>query len=187
MRRLRRAIRAIVIRHNHTPIRDNLVIQNALEMLQASLGLVIRHLVPRLIYSRETEVSILPHLAVLDAVDDEGRVASGVEGDFVGVVDGEGYSFAAEPVANIVCVTVEEGNTNTVPEDLRELVDERVDKVAGGLEAGAYRARAGGGIIDVYAESSLRGGKIQKVLEVIGGCGVVCDVLAFLLLNTLPP
>jgi hypothetical protein len=95
------------------------VIQNALEMLQTSLGLVIRHLVPRLIYSRETEVSILPYLAVLDAVDDEGRVASGVEGGFVGVVDGEGYSFAAEPVADIVCVAVEEGNANAVAEDLR--------------------------------------------------------------------
>ena len=140
MRRLRRAIRAIVIRHNLTPIRDNLVIQNALKMLQTSLGLVIWHLVPRLIYSRETEVSILPHLAVLDAVDEEGSVASGIEGGFVGVVDGEGHGFAAEPVANIVCVTVEEGNANAVAEDLRELVDERVDKVAGGLEAGTDRA-----------------------------------------------
>jgi hypothetical protein len=58
MRRLRTAIRPIRLRHHHTPIRNNNVIQHALEVLQARYRLIIRNLMARLVNPREAEISI---------------------------------------------------------------------------------------------------------------------------------
>jgi hypothetical protein len=49
--------------------------------------LVVRHLVPSFVDSCEGKVAILPHLAVLNTIYNEGLVASGVEFGLVGVVD----------------------------------------------------------------------------------------------------
>ena len=60
----------------------------------------------------EAEIAILPHLAVLDVVDDEGRVAGGVEFLGVRVVDLLRDGLAAEPVADVVGVAVHEGDAH---------------------------------------------------------------------------
>jgi len=79
MRRLSRSVRAIIVRNNLASIRDNNVIQYALEVLQTSHRLVVRHLMSGLVDPGETEIAVLANLAVLDAIDEEGRVASGSE------------------------------------------------------------------------------------------------------------
>lgn len=53
----------------------------------------------RLVDTGETEVTILPHLAVLSAIDHHGFVTRGAELLAVGVVDRETDSLATEPVA----------------------------------------------------------------------------------------
>ncbi len=76
----------------------------------------------RLVYSRETEVSVLSRLAVLDPVDYERCISSSIEGGFVNMIGFEGDSFATEPVADIVCVAVEEGYTDGRVEEMLEVV-----------------------------------------------------------------
>jgi hypothetical protein len=51
----------------------------------------------RLINTREAEISILAHFAVLDAVYKERRVACGAESFGVAEISGQRDCFAAEP------------------------------------------------------------------------------------------
>lgn len=53
--------------------------------------------------SCEGEVTILAGFAILDAVDEHGSVACGIELGGVRVVHSEGNGFAAEPVAGRSC------------------------------------------------------------------------------------
>jgi hypothetical protein len=71
----------------NTSIRHSKVAQDAAEELKRGLWLVVRDLVAGVVDAREAKVAILPRLAVLDAVDDKGRVARGSELLRVRVVD----------------------------------------------------------------------------------------------------
>lgn len=51
------------------------------------------------------------------------------------MVDGERYGFTTKPVADIVCITIQQGYADAVAENLGEIFDEGVGKVAGGGEA----------------------------------------------------
>lgn len=89
----------------------------------------------RLINSQEAKITELPHFTVFLAINDEGGVARGSEFGGMGVVDSEGDSLAAKPVADVVCVAVEEGNAHGIIEDHFEVRDKvRVGEVAGHLE-----------------------------------------------------
>jgi hypothetical protein len=84
---------------------------------------------------RRRTVSVLPDLAVLRSIDGEGLVAGGGELFGVRVVERERDGFAAEPVADVVCVAVEEVDAKALVEQVLEVLAEvRVDEVAGVLE-----------------------------------------------------
>ena len=80
-------------------------------------------------------VSVLPDLAVLGSVDGERLVSGGGELLGVSVVECERDGFSAEPVADVVCIAVEEVDTQALVEQILEVLAEvGVDKVAGVLE-----------------------------------------------------
>ena len=77
----------------------------------------------------------MPDLAVLRSVHREGLVPGGGELLGVGVVECERDGFSAEPVADVVCVAVEEVDAKTLVEQVLEVLAEvGVDEVAGVLE-----------------------------------------------------
>jgi hypothetical protein len=77
----------------------------------------------------------LPDLTVLGSVDGEGLVSGSGELLGVGVVECERDGFSAEPVADVVCVAVEEVDAKTLVEQVLEVLAEvGVDEVAGVLE-----------------------------------------------------
>lgn len=111
------------------------MIDDAIKRRQATNGLVKRHFVPGLVHAQETELAVLAHFAVLGAVDDKGCVAGGVELFRVRVLQCETDGLAAEPIADVVGVTVDEGDADAVVEDALEVgFVNRVDEVAGRLE-----------------------------------------------------
>ena len=75
MRRGGRAIRLVIRRQLLAAIRDNQIIDRAIEQCQTGQRLVERHLVAGLVDPQEGEVAVLAHLAVFDAVDGERGVA----------------------------------------------------------------------------------------------------------------
>ncbi|KAH5310783.1 hypothetical protein HBI11_095180 [Parastagonospora nodorum] len=87
-----------VIRNNHASIRDNNVIQYSLEVLQTSHRLIVRHLMSSLVDPGETKVAVLANLAVLDAINEEGRVASGPERSGIAEVGSERDGLPAKPI-----------------------------------------------------------------------------------------
>jgi hypothetical protein len=68
--------------------------------------LIVRNFVTGLVDAEEAQIAVLTHFAVFGAVDGEGFVARGGEFGAVGVVEGEGDCLAAEPVADVIGVTV---------------------------------------------------------------------------------
>ena len=87
---------------------------------------------PALVHAQEAKIAVLPHLAVLGAVDGERGVACSGEFGGVGIVDGERNGLAAEPVANVIGVAVVEGHADAGVEERFEVCDEvGVDEVAG--------------------------------------------------------
>jgi len=150
--------------------------ERPVEDLQRRDGLVVRHLVARLVDTGEGEVAVLARLAVLDAVDDQGRVARGAELGRVFVVGGQGDGLAAEPVADVVGVAVDEGDADGELEELLEVVDEvGPDKVAGLLE-GVVDLGVGGGVVDVDADGVHDVVLLQVFGEEVGWGGVLFDV-----------
>lgn len=61
-------------------------------------------------------VSVLPDFTVLGSVDGEGLVSGGSELFGVRVVERERDGLSSEPVANIVCVTIEEVDAKALVE-----------------------------------------------------------------------
>lgn len=105
----------------------------------------------RLVDACEAEVTILPHLAILGAVDHHALVACGAELLAVGVFDRETDSLAAEPVAwtksvhfcshrdagltNVISITVRQTDAHILVEQVLEIQPEvGVDEVARVLE-----------------------------------------------------
>jgi hypothetical protein len=174
MRRLCCAVRAVVIRNHFAAIRDNQLGQHSPEVLQTGYRLVVRRLVTCLIQPREREVAILAGLTVLCTINQEGGVARSAELLGVCVVDGEGDGLTAKPVANVVCVAVDEGNADTVPENLFKIFDEvGVYEVTGVLETLSYVGAAGSGVVDVYPKRLLCALHVQELDKVVGRSGVV--------------
>lgn len=117
MRRIDRSVRHIAARHRFLARRNVHVTEHAAEHGERADGLVKGDFVARFVHSQEAEVAVLPHLAVLGPVDDEGRVAGGAELGRVDVVDFEGDGLAAEPVADVICVAVNQGYADGIVED----------------------------------------------------------------------
>ena len=87
-------------------------INGPIKELQTSNRLIIRHLMTSLIDPGEREVPILPALAVLDPINDHRDVPCVPELLGVRVLDGLGHRFPAKPVADVVCVAVDEGDAD---------------------------------------------------------------------------
>lgn len=122
----------------------------------------------------EREIPILAHLAVLHAVDEERSVARSPKFFGVRVVYGKRDGFAAEPVADVVCVSIDESDADAILEDLFDVFEEvGVDEVASALEAERDVGRIGARIIDVYTQGLLRGFQVEEVHEVVWWRGVV--------------
>lgn len=80
-------------------------------------------------------VPVLPDFTVFRSVDGEGLVSGGGELLGVRVVECERDGLAAEPVTDVVCVAVEEVDTQALVEQvLKILAEVGVDEVAGVLE-----------------------------------------------------
>lgn len=92
------SIRTIRPRHIDRAIGKHLLLQHAPEELQRRDRLVVGNLVASLVDAREGEVAVLPHFAVLNSVDNKGRVARGAEFVAVRIVHRERNGFAAEPL-----------------------------------------------------------------------------------------
>ena len=129
--------------------------ESALEHGQRRLGLVEGYFVACLVDAEEADceivsfyavivvvhqresltVAVLSDLTVFGAVDNERLVASGRELFRVGVVDLERNGLATEPVADVIRITVEEGNAKSLVKQVLEILAEvGEDEVAGVLE-----------------------------------------------------
>ena len=121
---------------------------------------------PRFVDSHEAEIPILSYFTVFFSVDDEGGVAGSAEFCAVGVVDGEGDSLAAEPVADVVGVAVVEGDADGVVEDHFEVGKEiGIGEVTGLLE-GVINVVVGFSIVEVHAEGILDERLVEVLFEV---------------------
>lgn len=173
---LRGAVRAVIICDNLAAICNDNVIQDTSEVLQRSRRLVVWNFMPSFVDPRKAEVAIFAHLAVLNAVNKERAVAGSVEGSLIGVIDCKRNCFAAEPVANIVSIAVEECNADAVAENFREVSDERVDKVTGGGKAREDWRRARGCVVDIDTKGVLGRCKVKEIQEVIRRGGIIVGV-----------
>jgi hypothetical protein len=77
--------------------------------------------VARLVDPGEAKISVFSCLAVLDPVDHEGSVSCGVEGGFIDMVCFKGDSLTTEPIADVICVAVEEGDADGGVEKMFEV------------------------------------------------------------------
>jgi len=93
-------------------------IQSTVKELQCGNGLVKANLVTRLIHTSKGEVSVFASLAVFHTVNEERRITGSLELFAVLVLGCEGDSLATEPVADVVGVTVDQGNTYGAGEDI---------------------------------------------------------------------
>lgn len=139
----------------------------AAEELERGDGLVVGDFVAGLVDARKGEIAVFARLAVLDAVDGEWHIARGVEFVTVRPLRAEGDGFAAEPVADVVGVAVDEGDSHRGRvEELLEIFNEvHVDKVAGLLEC-VVDVVVGQGVIGVDAEGISRGVQIEIIGKV---------------------
>lgn len=149
-------------------------------MLEGSKGLVVRHHVASLVDASEGEVAILARLTVLHPVNEEGRVPGGLELLAVLVLHGEGDGLAAEPVTDVVGVTVDQGHAHGAVEDIFQVFDKvGPDEVTSLLE-GKVDLVVGLGVVEVHTESIhdrifgqvaevvlLRSGIIVRVADVV--------------------
>ena len=70
-----------------------------------------------LVDAEEGEVAVLSHFSVFGPVDQKRCVLRGFEFGRVGIADIEGDCFAAEPITDIIGVTVVEGDADGVVEN----------------------------------------------------------------------
>lgn len=126
----------------------------------------------RFIYPHEAKIPILSHFTVFFSIDDERRVISSTELCAVGVVDGEGDGFPAEPVADVVGIAVQEGDADGVVEDhLKVRKEIGIGEVTGLLE-GVVNVVVRFRIVEIYAEGILDEGLVEVLYEIGWRCGV---------------
>ena len=123
-RRVGRPVRLVAARHHHLARRHVHVPEHAAEGGKRAHGLVKGHFVARFVHPQEAEVAVLAHLAELGSVDDEGRVARGAELGRVDVIHLEGDRLAAEPIADVVCVAIDQRHTDRIVENRFEICEE---------------------------------------------------------------
>jgi hypothetical protein len=92
--------------------------KDASEHLESGFGLVVWDLMTGLVNAKEAEVAVLTDLAVLLAVDDERSIAGSSKFGSVVVVHRKRDGFAAEPIANVIRVSVVQGNSNALVEEV---------------------------------------------------------------------
>ena len=109
MRRIRLAARAVVRRDLLLTGGDIQELDGTLEQCERGLRLVVGHLMAGFVDAGEGEVAVFARLAVLHAAVGEGSVAGRGELFAVGVVEREGDSLPAKPVANVISIAVEAG------------------------------------------------------------------------------
>ena len=110
-------------------------IQRTIKQLQRSLWLIVRHLMTSLIDTGKREITIFPRLTILNTIDEEGRISRLLELLAVLVLCREGDGLAAEPVADVICVAVDESDTDGAREDVFQVLEEvGPDEVASLLE-----------------------------------------------------
>lgn len=71
-----------------------------------------------LVNASKREVTILAGLTIFDAIHGEGSISRRAELLAVGIFGCERDGLAAEPVADVICVTVDESDTNWSSEDI---------------------------------------------------------------------
>ena len=156
-------------------------IQRTVEELQRGNRLIVRNLVPSLVDTGEREIAILAGLAILNTVHEEGSIACSAELLAVREVGRKGDGLAAEPVADIICVTVDESDADWPGEDVLEVFDEvGPDKVASLLE-GVVDFGVRLSVVEVNAEGvhDIISGEIVHVVAGRGGVlGWVADVVS---------
>ena len=173
MRRVGGPVRLIAARDGDLARREVDVAEHAGEGGEGADGLVKGHFVAGFVHAQEAEVAVLAHLAVLGAVDDEGRVAGGAELGRVDVVDLEGDGLAAEPVADVVGVAVDQGYPDGIVEDCFEVGEEiGIDEVARLLEC-IVDVVVRFCVIQVDAESSLDRREVEVVDKVSWRRGII--------------
>lgn len=180
MRGLRLPIRSIVLINLNRALSNIPSIERPVKQLQGRDGLIKRHLMASLVDPREGEVAILAGFSILGSVHGHGGVSRGPELVSVRVVRGEGNGLSAKPVADVVCVAVDEGDADGQVEDLFEVVDEvGPDEVTGLLE-GVVDGLAGGGVVEVHTDGLLDGVLLEVFAVVSWGafalficCGLV--------------
>jgi hypothetical protein len=110
-------------------------IQRSIEQLQCRNRLIKGDLMSRFIHPSEREVAILASLSIFHSVNEERRIAGGLELFAVLVLGCEGDGLAAEPVADVVGVAVDKGNAHRPGQDVFQVFEEvGPDKVSGLLE-----------------------------------------------------
>ena len=110
---------------------------------------------PSLVDANEAEISVLPYLAILGAVHRKGNVARLGELGFMRIIQLVGDGLTAEPVADVVRVTINERDTHIVVENQLEIVDKnRIGKVACFLK-GVEDIIIGLSVVKINAESLL--------------------------------
>lgn len=130
----------------------------------------------RLVDASKGEVAILARLAVLLSVNKEGSVPGGLELLAVLVLGGEGDGLAAEPVADVISVTVDQGDAHGAGEDILQVLEEvGPDEVTGLLE-GEVDLVVGHGVVEVDADGVLDVVLAQVVDKVARGCGIIVRV-----------
>lgn len=135
MRRIRRPIARQIRRDLLQTSRNIQTRDRALEVSQSALGLVIRYFVARFVDASEREVSALAGFSILDAAVDERFVAGGEEFGFVGVVQCLRDGLTTEPIADIIRIAIQQGNSNPTRNNLLQVDQEvGIDEISTLLE-----------------------------------------------------
>jgi hypothetical protein len=151
------------------------VVQRAVEVGQCRLGLVVRHLMTRLVDTGKAEVAVLAYLAVFGAVNHHRLVARSAEFLAVGVVDCETDGLAAEPVADVVGITISQADAHVLVQEVLQIKPEvRVDEVSAVLEG--VVDGVGAGVVECDAEGFLNLGQVEVIGVVRRRSGVIVTV-----------
>jgi hypothetical protein len=137
----------------------------SIEESESSNWLVVWDFVSRFVDSSEREVAVLSCLTVLNTVDLHWGVASFAELGCTWMISSETDCLSAEPVADIVGVTVDKRHSHRAVQDHLEVFDEIwIYKVASLLEGVVYLViRKQSAVIQVNADCVLNLRNIQVI------------------------